>query len=162
MPSIFALLKQNNAVITALFCLIALSYCAQLTAADAAAEQETVVPYAPAVSLKKVEWWGPNNFGLMTWWAGVDQTPYPANLGFILEAPLVGKQEIMWLGRTFEINKVVRTDAGSFVVTFDVWKLVMGKTHEGFWLVDVFPPDNRFVTGRFRTSFKATKHADGQ
>jgi hypothetical protein len=58
----------------------------------------------------------------------------------------------------------VRTDAGDFVVTFDEarWKLVMGRTHEGRWLVDVHPPKGRFVQARFRTLTKATAHEDGK
>lgn len=100
----------------------------------------------------------------MWWFPGKNQSPYPADLGRIKEAPLAGKQEIEWLGRTFDIEKVVRTEAGDFVVTFDEqrWKLVMGKTHEDHWLVDVFPPAGRFVQARFRTITKATAHLDGQ
>jgi hypothetical protein len=120
------------------------------------------VKYAPAVIFRSVEWWGPGADGAMWWWAGKDQTPYPANLGRIKEGDIFGKQEIEWLRQTFTIEKVVRTDAGNFEVTFDKWRLVMGKTHEDTWLVDVFPPDARFVTGRFRTSTKATAHLDGK
>jgi hypothetical protein len=135
--------------------------------AEETSDKETIVPYAPAVIMKRVEWWGPNNYGQMTWWAGVDQTLYPASLGVIERAPLVGKQKIKWLGRDYDIQKVVRKDNGSLVVTFQsenlsIWKLVMAKNHEGFWQVDVFPPNDRFVTARFRTVYKATKHEDGQ
>jgi hypothetical protein len=120
------------------------------------------VPYAPAVVFRSVEWWGPGAGGAMWWWAGKNQTPYPADLGRIKEVQLVGKQQIEWLGRTYDIEKVMRTDAGNFEVTFDTWRLVMGKTHEDRWLVDTFPPDKRFVTARFRTITKATAHLDGK
>jgi len=120
------------------------------------------VKFAPAVIFRSVEWWGPGADGAMWWWAGKDQTPHPANLGRIKEGDIFGKQEIEWLGRMFTLDKVIRTDAGSFEVTFDKWRLVMGKTHEDTWLVDVFPPDARFVTGRFRTTTKATAHLDGK
>ena len=133
-----------------------------LVATALACGAEEAVPYAPAVVFRDVEWWGPGNDGAMWWWAGKNQTPHPADLGRIHEARLIGPQEIDWLGRTFDIDKVVRTDAGDFVVTFEKWKLVMGKTHEDRWLVDVFPPEGRFVTGRFRTITKATAHADGR
>lgn len=132
-----------------------------LLSATNAADLE--VKFAPAVVMRSVEWWGPGSGGAMWWFPGKNQTPYPADLGRIKEGPLVGRQEIDWLGRTFDIEKVVRTDAGDFVVTFDEarWKLVMGKTHEDRWLVDVLPPAGRFVQARFRTITKATAHLDG-
>lgn len=123
---------------------------------------EEQVPYAPAVIFRSVDWWGPGSDGAMWWYAGKNQTPHPADLGRIKEARLVGRQEIEWLGRTFDIEKVMRTDAGDFVVTFEDWKLVMGKTHEDRWLVDVFPPKGKFVQARFRTITKATAHQDGK
>jgi hypothetical protein len=128
----------------------------------AAADQE--VKFAPAVVFRNVEWWGPGSGGAMWWFPGRNQTPYPADLGRIKEGRLVGPQEIEWLGRDFDIEKVVRTEAGDFVVTFDDerWKLVMGKTHEDRWLVDVFPPKGRFVQARFRTITKATAHVNGE
>lgn len=126
-----------------------------------AVRAEEQVPFAPAVIFRGVEWWGPGDGGAMWWFPGRNQTPHPADLGRIKEGRLNGEQEIDWLGRTFEIEKVVRTDAGDFVVTFDEWKLVMGKTHEDRWLVDVFPPAGRFVQARFRTVTKATAHLDG-
>jgi hypothetical protein len=119
------------------------------------------VRFAPAIILRGVEWWGPGADGAMWWWAGKDGTPHPSTLGRIREGDIFDKQEIDWLGRTFTIDKVVRTAGGSFEVTFEKWRLVMGKTHEDRWLVDVFPPDQRFVTGRFRTVTKATAHLDG-
>jgi hypothetical protein len=125
-----------------------------------AAEEQ--VPYAPAVVFRSVEWWGPGADGAMWWWAGKNQTPHPADLGRIKEARIVGPQEIEWLGRDFDIDRVMRTDAGDFVVTFENWKLVMGKTHEDRWLVDVFPPKGKFVQARFRTVTKATAHLDGK
>lgn len=131
-----------------------------LLPAQARAEEE--IKYAPAIIFRSVEWWRPSRSGEMVWFAGADRSNFPANLGQIKEARLVGRQEIDWLGRTFEIEKVVRTDAGNIIVTFDKWKLDMGKTHEDRWLVDVFPPDDRFVTARFRTSTKATAHLDGK
>lgn len=99
----------------------------------------------------------------MWWFPGKNQTPHPADLGRIQEGRIDDSQEIDWLGRTYAIEKVVRTEAGDFVVTFDGqrWKLVMGKTHEDRWLVDVFPPAGRFVQARFRTITKATAHLDG-
>lgn len=120
------------------------------------------VKFAPAITLRSVEWWGPGADGAMWWWAGKNQTPYPADLGRIKEADIFGKQEIEWLNKKFDIEKVVRTEAGNFEITFEKWRLVMGKTHENTWLVDVFPPDARFVTGRFRTTTKATAHLDGR
>lgn len=123
---------------------------------------EEQVPYAPAVVFRSVEWWGPGADGAMWWYPGKNQTPHPADLGRIKEGRLSGSQEIDWLGRTFDIEKVMRTDAGDFVVTFEDWKLVMGKTHEGRWLVDVFPPAGKFVQARFRTITKATAHEDGK
>jgi hypothetical protein len=136
--------------------LLLLVIAAHIMAAD------EVVKYAPAVIFRSVEWWAPGADGAMWWWAGKNQTPHPADLGRIKEGDIFGKQEIEWLNRTFDIEKVVRTDAGNFEVTFEKWRLVMGKTHEDTWLVDVFPPDARFVTGRFRTSTKATAHLDGK
>jgi hypothetical protein len=124
-----------------------------------AADQQ--VPFAPAVVFRGVEWWGPGDGGAMWWFPGKNQTPHPADLGRIKEGRLNGEQEIDWLGRTFEIEKVVRTDAGDFVVTFEDWKLVMGRTHEGRWLVDVHPPQGKFVSARFRTITKASAHEDG-
>lgn len=123
---------------------------------------EEQVVHAPAIVLRSVEWWGPGTDGAMWWWAGKNQTPYPADLGRINEARLIGPQQIDWLGRTYDIDKVMLTDTGNFVVTFEKWKLVMGKTHEDRWLIDVFPPEGRFVTGRLRTSTKATAHLDGK
>jgi hypothetical protein len=123
---------------------------------------DVVVAHAPAVVFRSVEWWGPGKDGAMWWWAGRNQTPHPADLGRTKEARLVGAQEIEWLGRTWDITQVTRSDTGAFTVTFEKWKLVMARTHEDRWLVDVFPPDARFVTGRFRTVTKATAHADGQ
>lgn len=131
-----------------------------VTAFDLVAEE--VVRYAPAIVFRSVEWWGPGAGGAMWWWAGKNQTPHPADLGRIKEARLIGPQEIEWLGRTFDIDKVERTDTGDFVVTFEKWKLVMGKTHEDRWLVDVFPPAGKFVQARFRTITKATAHTDGK
>jgi hypothetical protein len=125
-------------------------------------QAEEEIKYAPAIIFRSVEWWRPGRTGAMVWFAGEDLSQFPANLGRIKEAPLVGRQEIEWLGRTFEIEKVVRTDAGNILVTFDKWKLDMGKTHEDRWLVDVYPPDDRFVTARFRSSTKATAHLDGK
>lgn len=126
----------------------------------AAVDQE--VRFAPAVVFRGVEWWGAGSGGAMWWFPGKNQTPHPADLGRIKEGRLVGPQEIDWLGRTFDIEKVMRTDAGDFVVTFEQWKLVMGKTHEGRWLVDVFPPEGKFVQARFRTVTKASAHEDGK
>ena len=131
-----------------------------LIAPGFAADQE--VEFAPAVVFRGVEWWGPGDGGAMWWFPGKNQTPHPADLGRIKEGRLDGSQEIDWLGRTFDIEKVVRTEAGDFVVTFEEWKLVMGRTHEGRWLVDVFPPKGRFVQARFRTITKASAHEDGK
>lgn len=125
-----------------------------------AAEEQ--VSFAPAIVFRSVDWWGPGPDGAMWWYAGKNQTPHPSDLGRIKEGRLVGPQEIDWLGRTFNIDKVMRTDAGDFVVTFEDWKLVMGKTHEDRWLVDVFPPKGKFVQARFRTITKATAHLDGK
>ena len=120
------------------------------------------VSFAPAIIFRSVDWWGPGPDGAMWWYAGKNQTPHPSDLGRITEGRLVGPQEIEWLGRTFNIDKVMRTDAGDFVVTFEDWKLVMGKTHEDRWLVDVFPPKGKFVQARFRTITKASAHLDGK
>lgn len=122
------------------------------------------VAFAPAVIFRGVEWWGPGDGGAMWWFPGKNQTPHPADLGRIKEGLLSGRQEIDWLGRTHAIEQVIRTEAGNFEVTFDEkrWKLVMGRTHEGRWLVDVFPPEGRFVQARFRTVTKATAHEDGK
>jgi hypothetical protein len=126
--------------------------------------EEHLVKFAPAVVFRGVEWWGPGAGGAMWWFAGKNQTPFPADLGRIKEGRIVGPQEIEWLGRDYDIEKVVRTDAGDVVVTFDEarWKLVMGRTHEGRWLVDVHPPQGRFVQARFRTSTKASAHENGE
>ncbi len=133
-----------------------------LVAMSFATTAEEVVKFAPAVVFRSVEWWGPGAGGAMWWYAGKNHTPYPADLGRIKEADIFEKQEIEWLGQTFTITKVVRQEGGNFEVSFDVWRLVMGKTHEDRWLVDVFPPDGRFVTARFRTITKATAHLDGK
>lgn len=124
--------------------------------------EDKQVAHAPAIVFRSVEWWGPGPGGAMWWYAGKNQTPHPADLGRIKEGRVSGRQEIEWLGRDFEIEKVMRTDAGDFVVTFEGWKLILGKTHEDRWLVDVFPPKGKFVQARFRTITKATAHQDGQ
>jgi hypothetical protein len=116
--------------------------------------------FAPAVEFTHVEWWGPAANGAMTWWAGKDQTPYPANMGGIAEGRITGTQELRWSGGSYGIEAVERNEAGAIEVTFSKGRLVMARTHDGYYLVDYHPPGMKVAINRFRTSRKATAHDD--
>lgn len=126
--------------------------------------------FAPAVEFVGVEWLGTNANGVANWYAGADGSPNPQNLGGISQGRITGWQQIHWLGRTYDIHSVTKTPEGAIEVTFGKGNngrhvsgtLLMTRTGDGFYLVDVLPPESREPAARFKTSRKAVAHDGGE
>lgn len=116
--------------------------------------------FAPAVRLSGVLWWGPSTSGLMTWTSGTDLGVYPTSLGEIKEGRIDRSQEIVWRGGSYQIQAVERTAAGAFEIRFEKQTLIMRRTIDGFFTVDICPAGSQVPTSRFRTTVKSTAHDD--
>jgi hypothetical protein len=101
--------------------------------------------FAPAVEFTQVEWMSATR---MT----------GANLGGIGEGRVTGWQELAWQGGPYDILSVKRIDTGAIEVLFSKGKLLMTRTPDGFYMVDVFPAEPTAATLRFKTTRKASAH----
>jgi hypothetical protein len=101
--------------------------------------------FAPAVEFTQVEWLSATR---MT----------GANLGGICEGRVTGWQELAWQGGPYDILSVKRIDTGAIEVLFSKGKLLMTRTPDGFYIVDVFPAEPTAATLRFKTTRKASAH----
>lgn len=132
-----------------------------LTASGMLAGAELTM-FAPAVEFVQVEWLGVNANGATSWYAGADGTSNPRNVGEIRQGRVTGWQELQWLDRTYDIRAVTKTTDGVIEVAFGNGKLLMTRTPDGFYLVDVLPPESNESVARFKTSRKAMAHDGGE
>lgn len=116
--------------------------------------------FAPAVRFSSVLWWGPSESGLMTWTPGKDLGVYPASPGEIKEGRLDRSQEIVWRGGSYQIQSVERMATGALEIRFEKATLIMRRTIDGFFTVDVCPAGSQVPISRFRTTVKSTAHDD--
>lgn len=116
--------------------------------------------FAPAVRFTGILWWGPSSGGLMTWTPGTEQGVFPSSLGEIKEARIDRSQEIVWRGGSYQIESIERTAAGAFEIRFEKATLIMRRTLDGFFTVDVCPAGSQVPNSRFRTTVKSTAHDD--
>jgi hypothetical protein len=101
--------------------------------------------FAPAVEFTQVEWLSATR---MT----------GAKLGGICECHVTGWQELAWQGGPYDILSVKRIETGAIEVLFSKGKLLMTRTPDRFFIIDVFPAELTAATLRFKTTRKASAH----
>ncbi len=106
---------------------------------------------APVIRFTELEWWGASGNGGSGWWSGLDRTQYPTRMGHIEEAPLTGRQEIVWENGNYLIEAVRRESDTVCTVTFSKGSLLLIHLGGRRWQVEFTPTGKKQPERIFRT-----------
>jgi hypothetical protein len=109
------------------------------------------IPHAPAVEFRELAWYGPTVHGGYGLFPGQDNTPMLTTMGRIEPKRLLGKQQMVWMHRYYDVQSVLIDDAGVVYVAFELGTLSLRHFEHRSWDVQFTPRRQQLPTQHFRT-----------
>ena len=108
-------------------------------------------PNAPAVEFRELAWYGPTIHGGYGLFPGQDSTPMLTTMGRIEPKRILGKQQMVWRHRFYDVESVMIDDSGVVYVAFELGTLSLRHFEHRSWDVQFTPRGQPLPTQCFRT-----------
>jgi hypothetical protein len=114
-------------------------------------EDQLEVPEAPAIEFRELAWFGPTLQGGYGCFPGQDGTPMPTTIGRIEKKRLLGKQQLVWEHRFYDIQSVLIDEQQTVYVAFELGTLSLRLLEHRSWDVFYQPKGQPYSRAHFIT-----------